>query len=340
MRPAIRVFPQYPSLRANMTKTFLLALLLASFVVTAQADETAAPRHGFLVFSLNGVANYTLEPKGELQLRGKTSSGRIDDFVTANGRIYHMHRLLGKVTELDADLKPVQEGSVKSKTGIPYWLGAWDGGLLVLNDNAVVYLDASLKEVALLPLEPRRHSEITPVLSPEDFDVWEHRGYLLTNTGEVFIIPLENPKSAEPLRAAFRSDEGLSPEGQWIDTADQTLNLLVKTSREEHDPKLKPGEWRLIKEQVVFTYDLKAPSAPALRNVVHEEREIHIPRTLDFNDDERHDGMIIERMPPYRPEGPARGTYIGIMSRTHACLRGGIRRDATLHRPPQEPGPI
>ncbi|HLY97289.1 MAG TPA: hypothetical protein VKO66_08710 [Sideroxyarcus sp.] len=306
-----------------MTKTSLL-LLLTSFIGTAAASERLAPGHGFLVFSASGVANYAQEPNGGLRLQGKLSSGSIDDFVAADGRIYRMDRLLGKVSELGADLKPIREGTVKSKTGIPYWLGMWDEGLLVLNDNAVVYLDDALKEVALLPLEPRRHDQITPVLNPVDFDVWEKHGYLLANTGEVFIIPLGKPESAEPLLPTLSSEEGLAPEGQWIDPAGQTLNFLVRAETEEHDAKLKPGEWRVIRQQVVLTRSLKDPGASALRNVVHEERQIHEP--MHFDDGERPGGMIIDRRPPYRAERPATGTYIGILSRTTPAYAEAFER--------------
>lgn len=295
-------------------RTSLFALLLITCIGSAQAAEPA--RHGFLVFSADGVASYTQEAKGKLRLQGKMSAGSIDEFATRDGRIYHLHMLLGRVTELGADLKPLREVAVKSKTDVPYWLGAWDKGLLVLNDNAVVYLDANLKEVARLPLQPRRHDDITPALNPQDFDVWEQRGYLLANTGELFIIPLDLPISAESLAPALRAGDGYSPDAQWIDPADKTLNIIGKTQREEHDAKLEPGEFRIIKEQVVYTYDLNNFGAAALRNVVHEEREIHEPVRLDFDDGERPDGMIIDRRPPYRPDGPDKGTYIGILSRT------------------------
>jgi hypothetical protein len=299
-----------------MMRPALLAFSLFALISSVPAAEPPATRHGFLVFPGSGVANYTAEPKGKLVLRGKASAGSIDEFATKDGRIYHLDMLLGRVSELGADLKPLHEVSVKSKTGLPYWLGTWDRGLLVLNDNTVVYLDADLKVVAVVPLQPRRHDQITPVLNPQDFDVWEHRGYLLANTGEIFVVPLDQPPSAEPLPPALRSDEGFSPDGQWIDPADRTLNVIGKTRREEHDAKLGPGEFRVIKEQIVFTYDLRDLGAPALRDVVHEEREIHEPVKFDFDDGERQDGMIIDRRPPYRPDGPDKGTYIGILSRT------------------------
>lgn len=295
-------------------RTSLLALLLVACIGSAQAAKPA--RHGFLVFSPDGVASYTQEAKGKLRLQGKMSSGSIDEFATRDGRIYHLHMLLGRVTELGADLKPLREAAVRSKTDVPYWLEAWNEGLLVLNDNAVVYLDADLKQVARLPLQPRRHDDITPALNPQDFDAWEQRGYLLANTGELFVIPLDLPISTEPLAPALRAGDGYSPDAQWIDPADKTLNIIGKTQREEQDAKLKPGEFRIIKEQVVYTYDLNDLGATALRNVVHEEREIHEPVRLDFDNGERPDGMIIDRRPPYRPDGPDKGTYIGILSRT------------------------
>jgi hypothetical protein len=313
------------------TGTPLLALLLVACIGSAPAAEPA--RHGFLVFSADAVANYTQGAKGKLRLQGKMSTGSIDEFATKDGRIYHLHMLLGRVTELGADLKPLREVSVKSKTDIPYWLGAWDQGLLILNDNAVVYLDADLNEVMRLPLQPRRHDQITPALNPKDFDAWEQRGYLLANTGELFVIPLQLPDSTAPLAPALRAAEGYSPDAQWIDPTERTLNLIGKTQREEHDAQLKPGEFRIIKEQIVFTHGLKDLGAAALRNVVHEERLIHEPVRLDFDDGERPDGMVIERRPPYRPDGPDKGTYIGILSRTTPAYAEAFEEKADIGLP-------
>ncbi len=301
---------------SHITKTFLLAFFLILSIDAAPADESAMERRGFLVFSASGVSNYTQEADGGLHLQGKTSSGRIEEFISAGGHIYRMDMVLGTISELGMDLKPLHQGTVKSKTGIPYWLGIWDGGLLVLNDNAVIYLDAALKEVSRIPLEPRRYDQVTPVLTPTDFDTLEHHGYLLVNTGELFVIPLEQPKSATPLAAVFRTEDGFSPDKQWVDPDDRTLNLLANTQKEERDAKLKLGEWRVIKEQVVLTYDLKDLHAPVLKTVVHEKREIHEPIHLDLHDKDRSDGMVIDRLPPYRSEGPGKGTYIGIISRT------------------------
>lgn len=300
----------------HITKISLLAFFLISSIGAALADDPAMKRRGFLVFSASGVSNYIQEAKGSLRLKSKVSSGRIDEFVTVGGRIYRMDTLLGTVSELGMDLKPLRKRTVKSKTGIPYWLGIWDSGLLVLNDNAVIYLDAALKEVARIPLEPRRYGHVTPALTPADFDTWEHRGYLLADTGELFVVPLDKPKSATPLNAMFRTEAGFSPDKQWIDPADRTLNILADTQREERDIKLKPGEWRVIKEQIALTYDLKDLHTPALRTIVHEKREIHDPAHLDLHDKDRQDGMVTDRQPPYRSEGTGKGTYIGIISRT------------------------
>jgi|GEM_PF-3889568 len=306
----------------------LLALLMSFSIGAAQAAETAAPQRGFLVFSSGGVSNYVQEEKGALRLQGKLSAGSIDEFMAAGGRLYQMNMLLRKVYELGSDLKPLREGLFKSKT--PQWLGQWDGGLLVLSDNAVVYLDASLQEAARLPLEPRRYDQITPALSPQDFDAWEHRGYLLANTGELYVIPLAKPQSSEPLSAALRMDEGASAEGQWINPADRTLNLLVKTEKEERDAKLKPSEWRVIKQQVVLTYNLRDLSVSPARTVVHEKREIHESENRNFSDKE---GMAdLSRRPPYRSEGRAKGTHIGIISRTTPAYAEAFEEKQSMPR--------
>ena len=297
-----------------MTKTFLFALLITASICPALAVEPAKQQHGFLVFSAHGVANYVREHKGRLHLKGKLSSGNIDEFAASGNRLYRMNSLLGTIAELGDDLRPVHEISIKSKTALD-WLGSWNGGMLVLDDNSVVYLDGSLKEVASLPLQPR-HGQITPVLAPTTFSAWKHSGYLLANTGEVFVIPRDQPKSAEPIGAAIQTGEQFPPDSLWIDPADQTLNLLVKTQKEEYGGELKPGERRVTKEEVVLTYDLKDLGAPALRTVIHEEREIHAPIDPNFSDGDGREGLVIERMPNYRAEGPAKGTHIGVMSRT------------------------
>lgn len=298
-----------------MTKTFLFALLMTSSVCPALAVEPNLPHRGFLVFSAHGVANYVREHKGRLQLKGELPSGGIEEFAASGSRLYRMNSLLGTITELGDDLKPVHEISIKSKT-VPDWLGSWNGGLLVLDDNSVVYLDGSLKEVARLPLQPHGNEQITPALAPAAFSVWKNNGYLLANTGEVFVIPQDRPTLAEPISAAIRTGEQFPPEALWIDPADQTLNLLVKTQKEEYGGGIKPGERRVTKEEVVLTYDLKDPGGGALRTVVHEEREIHDPIDLNFSDGDGREGLVIERMPNYRAEGPAKGTHIGVMSRT------------------------
>ena len=300
-------------MRCNWISALMLAVLMSAFAGSATAAETI-PR-GFLVFTSQGVANYALTP--QLHLQGHAPTGRIDDFIAKDGHLYRIEKLPGKVSELDAELAPLREISVKSTTGIPYLFGIWDDGLLVLNDNTVIYIDTALHEVARLSLDPHRHDQITPVLTPKDFDISEHNGYLLTNSGEVFVVPLQRPSSSAALQAALRVTDGLSPDGQWIDMAERTLNLIARTQHEEYDTKLKPGEQRLIKQQLVLSYPLDKLSAPALKAVVHEEREIRLPVGLDSDDSGRPDGIVYERKPPpYRPDGPATGTLIGILSRT------------------------
>ena len=321
-------------MRCSSMNAFMLTALLYTCAGSVTANEPEAIPHGFLVFSSHGIANYALTSQRELHRQGSSSTGHIDDFIAKDGHLYRMDKLPGKISELGADLAPQREMSVKSTTGIPYWLGVWDEGLLVLNDNTVIYIDTSLHEIARILLDPHRHGQITPVLSPGDFDVSEHNGYLLTNSGEVFVVPLQRPISTAPLKAAFRVTDGLTPDGQWIDPTERTLNLIARTRHEEYDAKLKPGERRLVEQQLVLSYQLDRLSAPALETVVHEKCEIRMPVGLDADNSGRPDGIVYERKPPpYRPDGPATGTLIGIISRTTPAYAEAFIEDGPLpHR--------
>ena len=285
-------------------------MLIGPALATA---PTTPQQHGFLVFSASGILNYVFNPKDALRLEGKASSGRIDEFITMGGHIYQINSVHGSIDELGADLKPLRERALNSKADSPHWLGVWDGGLLVFSDNAVIYLDAALREVARLHLNTRRYGQITPVLKPMDFDVYEHLGYILTNTGEVFVIPLTEPKSVEPLSAMLHTDEGISPDGQWIDLDDQTLNLIATHNKNHGAVITREGgviKEQVITEQVVFTYDLKDLHAPVFQTVVYEKREF-----LDINGCIGAEGMKLD-CSPYSPDGVAKGAYIVKISRT------------------------
>lgn len=290
----------------------LLALLPGLATSQALAGEPTS-QHGFLVFSNSGVLNYSFDPKGTLRLEGKASPARIDEFTSTGGHLYKIKFVLSSIYELGADLKPLREVAVKCEADIPHWLGVWDGGLLVFCDNAVAYLDASLKEIARLPLKTGNYDQTTPLLKATDFDVWEHLGYILTNTGEVFVIPLAEPASVEPLNAMLHTDEGTSPDGQWIDPDDWTLNLIATHKKKYNAEITREGgviDNHRVTEQVVLTYDLKNLHAPASRTIVYKKREL-----FDINGCIGAEGMKFN-CSPYRPDGVAKGTYIVKISRT------------------------
>lgn len=281
-----------------MTSIFWFAAALTAGLSSAHAE-------GFLVFD-GTVTNFAADAQGGLTVVGTRSSGDIDDYFAAHGRVYHLEKLLGRAIELKADLAPLREAPVKSKTSVPEWIGAWDEGVLVFCDNAVIYLDAEMKEAGRTPLEPRKSGDITPVLQPTVFAALDGRGYLLVNTNQVFVLPLGKP-GKDPLRPEVTVDYEQSLVGLWLDPKELTLNLLA-TTRDEKPP-------RVVKQQRVLAYGLteldKAPRAA----VVHEVVEVHEPRGLRpaRGDEDGREGVVYERMQPYRTETSS-GTYIGIRS--------------------------
>lgn len=284
-----------------MSRLFWLAAALAAGLGNARAE-------GFLVFD-ETVVNYAPDAQGKLAVVGTLKSGRIDDFFAAHGRVYHLEKLLGRAVELKPDLTPLREASVKSLTSVPEWVGAWDRGVLVFCDNAVVYLDEELKEAGRTALEPRKSGDITPVLRPTSFAAFDGSAYLLVNTNQVFVLPLGKP-GKDSLRPEVTVGYELSLVGLWVDPKDLTLNLLA-TTHEEEPP-------RVVKRQRVLAYGLYELDKDPRSAVVHEVVEVHEPRRIgpqDEDDAHRRGGMIIDRMPPYRKESSS-GTYVGIRSQT------------------------
>ena len=285
-----------------------------------------AGAEGFLVFD-GTVTNYAPDAQGKLAVVGTLRSGDIDDFFAAHGRIYHLEKLLGRAIELKADLTPRREASVKSQRSVPEWVGAWDKGVLVFCDNAVVYLDEELKELGRTALEPRDSGDITPVLQPKVFAAFDGSGYLLVNTNQVFVLPLGKPGKA-PLRPEVTVGYELSLVGLWLDPKDHTLNLLAAT-REEKPP-------RVVKQQRVLSYGLYELDKAPRSAVVHEKVEVHQPprrvSLVDEDDAHRRGGIIEERMPPYRTESSS-GTYIGIRSRTTPAYAETFAEGGTGLRP-------
>lgn len=287
-----------------MSRLLWLAAALATGLGNARAE-------GFLVFD-ETVVNYAADAHGRLAVAGTLKSGRIDDFFAAHGRIYRLEKLPGRALELNADLTTLREAAVKSKTSVPEWVGAWDKGVLVFCDNAVVYLDEELKEAGRTALEPRKSGDITPVLQPTVFAAFDGRGYLLVNTNEVFVLPLGKP--GKPGKGALRPEVTVGYElslvGLWLDAKDRTLNLLAATHEE------KPP--RVVKQQRVLAYALSDLGKAPRSAVVHEEVEVHMPGRVQpkhEDDGSGREGLIIDRMPPYRTESSS-GTYIGIRSHT------------------------
>ena len=310
---------------------FLLALTLglASASALALASASASEdHHGFFVFTTQGVENYAADPKGNFSLVGK-AFGETDDYFSTNGSIYYLGRILHTISKLGPDLRPVLEAKIDHCGDVPDWLGVWNQGLLVLNDNKILYLDLTLKEVARLPLAPQQHEQITPVLHPQTFIGWKDRGYFLANTGELFILPLDKPATSAPLKPATQVKEGLDVSGFWIDPDEQTFNLLSHTRTEDYGSDLEAGEKRVILKDVVLTYRIEKPADQPQGTVIHERKEIHhlVEGFVDYPMDDGR--RIYERISPSRVEGKETGVHISIMTRSTPSYALGLFENST-----------
>ncbi len=293
---------------------FTLAIMLLALL--ANPLSVFAGQHGFLVFSTRGVENYLLEPNGKLMLAGK-GSGAIDEYLTADGNIYRLNKLLHSISKVGSDLKPVLEAKIDPDGDVPDWIGTWAHGLVVLNDNKLLYFDFSLKEVARLALDPVKIGNISPSLHPKTFLAWKGQGYLLVNNNELFIIPLGKPAVSRPLKSAIDIEHGLYLDGAWIDPDENTFNLLYHTQKEDHGSGLNPGEWRVVLNDAVLTWRLDAPGDQPRRTIIHEKKEIHwFMNPVHGAGD---DNVRYELMPPSRDEGVATGVRITMLSRSIPC---------------------
>lgn len=270
---------------------------------------------GFVVFSSAATSAYEFAADRSLRLKASGPARRPDEHAVCAGRVFGVEPLTGRVHRLGPDLQEDRAASVGKAEGVARLLGCRGAGPLVFFDNTLAAFDEALQETGRTSLAPRRSGGIVPAVTADDFRVFAGKAYLLAaNTGEVFVIDLQRRTS---LTVPLGPDERVR--GQWIDPARRTLNVLVARERSERAADLAPGESRLVKTEVVETFDLRDPRRPAKERVIHQESEIHLPvRPLDESGGK--EGVVYERMASHRKEGPATGTYVSRLSATTPCF--------------------
>lgn len=297
-------------------KRFILGLSLITFL----CGTVHAAEHGFVVFSRSATHAYEFGPDKTLRLAATGPVRYAKDHIACAGRVFGVNCQRGRICRLGPDLKEDRTAELGKVNGFVRLVGADDDRLYVFFDNTLAGFDGELKSVGRVLLEPKKLSEIVPVISVNDFKVFVGKGYLLTdNTGDVFTVDL---KSWTAVRTRLPG-ERVSARTQWIDPGDQTLNILVSRKREEHTPELEAEAKRVIKNEVVVTYDLRNQGNPPRETAMHDEREIHKPYPPEFYEhwkQERAHGRISDYRPPYRWERRPEGVYISQVSATTPCF--------------------
>lgn len=297
-------------------KLLILTLLLAG----STALGAGAAVKGYVVFSRAQTQFYEFAPDGSLRLTASAPARDPGDHIACAGWVFGIESLLGRIYRLSPDLKEDRAIELGKIRDVARLVGADADRIYVFFDNTLAAFDAELKPAGRVTLEPEKHGDIVPVVSVDAFAVFADKAHLLTaNTGDVFTVDLKT-WTAQRTRLP---GEGARARAQWIDPGDQTLNVLVSRIQEEHTPELDAGETRVIKSEVVLTYDLRIPGAPPRETVIHDAREIHKPYSRDSAENlERLEakGVIVEFPPPYHEERPAQGLYVSEVSATTPCF--------------------
>jgi len=311
--------------RMKTCAAIMTVFMIAALPAFAQLKPAENSTKGFMVFSNGTIYNYTLGPDKKFTLKATTGAKeKFEDYATCAGSLFSVDALLGTIVKLDGGLKEARQIKLKAPGDITRLLGSDGKYLFILADNRVTALTPELDPAAVIDLKPETHGSITPVVSPVDFDTHDGKGYLLANTGDVFIIDIHDPKNPTAARIAV-IDRDRPPElrAQWIDPEAKTLNVLAAIKTEERDPALAPDETRIIERQYVYTFRLENMGKKPSATRIYEKRQIYKPFTAEFKNymQQQNDrGVIIDPIPPYRSDGDPWGIYISKLSRGTPCV--------------------
>ncbi|HBL17718.1 MAG: hypothetical protein A2X36_02970 [Elusimicrobia bacterium GWA2_69_24] len=288
----------------------LLSLPLAALLALPAAAE------GFILFSTGATANYELGADRKAVLRSTAPAAEPEEHLSCGGRVLRLSPLFNTVSLLDAELREGKTLQV-AKEGFSWFLGSDRRLVFVLTDNIVTALDCDLAVKGRAGLKPRMLGEITPQVSPVHTLLFEQSLYLLSNTGDLFVVDWTDPKAPKSKRVPMETAHSRL-RGHWIDPEQRTLNVLLATREETPPTDLGMGT-RVTLREVVATFDLRDPDRAPETIAIYEERELHQPVDRDPSDDRRAaepDGLIYERMSPVTREGDPKGYYIQDLSRT------------------------
>lgn len=303
----------------------ITVLLIAALPAFAQLKPAEAAIKGFMVFSNGYIYNYTLGPDKKFTLKATAKAGEdFEDYATCGGSLFSVNALLGTIVKLDGDLKEAGRIKLKTTGDITRFLGSDGKHLFILAGNRVTALTPEIDPAAIIDLKPETHDSITPVISPIDFDIHDGKEYLLANTGDIFIIDINDSKNPTAAKIAV-IDKGRPPElrAQWVDPDTKTLNVLAATKTEERDPALEPNETRIIERQYVYTFRLEHMGKKPTATRIYEKRQIYKPFSAEFKNymqQQNDSGVIIDPIPPYRPDGQPWGVYISKLSKATPCV--------------------
>ncbi|MEW6673143.1 MAG: hypothetical protein AB1427_15670 [Thermodesulfobacteriota bacterium] len=305
--------------------TIVTVFLITAMTAFAQAKPPEASLNGFMVFSGGKIHNYVLGADKKFTLKAVAKAEEdFEDYAACAGSLFSVNGLLGTITRLDGDLKETGRITLKTPGDVTRLLGSDGSYLFVLANNRVTALTPALDTAAAIDLKPETLGGITPVISPLDFDMHEGRQYLLANTGDIFITDISDPKNPTAVRITVIDRERPSElRALWIDPDTKTLNVLAAIKTEEHDSALEPGETRIIERQYVYTYRLENMGQKPAAARIYEKRQIYKPFTrefLNYMHQQNQSGVIIDPIPPYRPDGVPWGAYISKLSKGTPCV--------------------
>lgn len=306
-----------------MTMHLAVLALAAAF-----ASPSSAATKGFLVFTATATYDWSVSSGGVPSLNAVGPKRDADDHLACGGRVFGIESFGRAVYRLGPGLAVDRRAEMTGGREGARLLGCDGTRLYAFAGNAVLAYDADLSTPTRVALDSGAHDGIVPVLYPDQFLVFEGRGYLYaSNAGQIHVVDLA---AGTARRLAFdRGEDHLKM--IWVDPDARALVALAEREGPASSEGLEEGESRRVKADVAYTFDLRDLSAAPRVKTVHEERIVHKPYPPDFwekLEKMRAQGMIVDFRPEDRPDGE-RGTQFLRLSPTVPAYAEASVYDAT-----------